>query len=193
MNLFALIKQHINTDENLVRSAHELDKAIKHIVQLLSDSYVLYLNNSFASSVFLSITACEEVAKAHLGSFTDGKISNGKQKNMFRDHKTKHMLAAMPTVPMGSRLEKAIGKTELERMMNMAKNSGFVQLRESSLYFQREKDILVVPSDKIDKNLARVLLLFSIEVFDDALVGMTTFSMDIDKQTDTIFKELTKA
>lgn len=193
MNLFALIKQHINTDENLVRSAHELDKAIKHIVQLLSDSYVLYLNNSYASSVFLSITACEEVAKAHLGSFTDGKISNGKQKNMFRDHKTKHMLAAMPTVPMGSRLEKAIGKTELERMMNMAKNSGFVQLRESSLYFQREKDILVVPSDKIDKNLARVLLLFSIEVFDDALVGMTTFSMDIDKQTDTIFKELTKA
>ena len=192
MDPFELIKQHINTDENLVRSAHELDKAIKHIVQLLSDSYVLYSNNSFSSSVFLSITACEEVVKAHLGPFTDGKTSNYKSKNIFRDHKTKHMLAAMPTVPMGSRLEKAIGKTELERMMNMAQNSGFVQLRESSLYFQREKDTLVVPSDKIDKNLARVILLFALEVFDDALVGTTTFSMEIDKKTDTMFEELTK-
>lgn len=76
--------------------------------------------------------------------------------------------------------------------MNMAQNSGFVQLRESSLYFQREKDILVVPSDKINKNLARVLLLFALEVFDDALVGTTTFSMEIDKKTDSIFEELTK-
>ncbi len=192
MDQFELIKQHINTDENLVQSVHELDKAIKHIVQLLSDSYVLYSNNSFSSSVFLSITACEEVVKAHLGPFTDGKTSNGKPKNMFRDHKTKHMLAAMPTIPIGSRLEKAIGKTELERMMNMAQNSGFVQLRESSLYFQREKDILIVPSDKIDKNLARVLLLFALEVFDDALVGTTTFSMEIDKKIDTIFEELKK-
>lgn len=192
MELFELIKQHINTNKNLVRNANELDKAIKHIVQLLSDSYVLYLNNSFSSSVFISITACEEIAKAHLGPFTDGKTSNGKPKNMFRDHKTKHILAAMPTVPMGDRLEKAIGKTELERMMNMAKNSGFVYLRESSLYFQRENDILVVPSDKINKNLARVLLLFAIEVFDDALVGSTKFSMEIDKKTDIIFEELTK-
>ncbi|MCT7489406.1 AbiV family abortive infection protein [Aliarcobacter cryaerophilus] len=192
MELFELIKQYINTNKNLVRSVNELDKAIKHIVQLLSDSYVLYSNNGFSSSVFLSITACEEIAKAHIGIFTDGKTSNGKEKNMFRDHKTKHILAAMPTVPMGDRLEKAIGKTELERMMNMAKNSGFVQLRERSLYFQRENDILVVPSDKIDKNLARLLLLFAIEVFDDALVGTTKFSMEIYKKTDTIFEELTK-
>ena len=41
MDQFELIKQHINTDKNLVRSVHELDKAIKHIVQLLSDSYIL--------------------------------------------------------------------------------------------------------------------------------------------------------
>jgi len=74
----------------------------------------------------------------------------------------------------------------------MAHNSGFLQLRESALYFQREKDILVVPSDKFDKKTARNILLFALEVFDDALVGMTTYSMEIDKKTDTMFKELEK-
>ena len=161
-------------------------------MQQLSDAYILYENNSFSSSVFMSITACEEVAKAHLGSFSDGTTANGKPKNMFRNHKTKHILSAMPTVPMGSRLEKAIGEAELKKMMNMAHNSGFVQLRESALYFQREKGKLVVPSDKIDKKTARSILLFALEVFDDALVGITTYSMEIDKRTDTIFNKLAK-
>jgi len=192
MDLFKLIEQQLNTDNNLIQSVDEFNKAIEHIVQQLSDAYILYENNSFSSSVFMSITVCEEVAKAHLGSFFDGTIANGKSKNIFRDHKTKHILSAMPTVPMGSRLEKAIGKTELKKMMNMAHNSGFVQLRESALYFQREKGTLIVPSDKIDKKTARSILLFALEVFDDALVGITTYSMEIDKKTDAIFNKLAK-
>ena len=190
MDPFKLIEKHINTDNNLIQSIDEINRAIEHIVQQLSDAYMLYENNSFSSSVFMSITACEEVAKAHLGSFTDGTTAKGKPKNIFRDHKTKHILSALPTVPMGSRLEKAIGKAELTKMMNMAHNSGFAQLRESALYFQREKDTLVVPSDKIDKKTARSILLFALEIFDDALVGVTTYSMEIDKKTDSMFNKL---
>jgi AbiV family abortive infection protein len=184
----------ISSGKKLVRNSQELNKAIEHIVQLLSDSYILYSNNSFPSSAFFSITACEEVAKANMGMFTNGKskTSNDKSKNIFREHKTKHILAAMHTVPMGARLEKAIGKKDLMKMMKMAHNSGFVQIRENSLYFQREQDALVVPVDKIDKNLARTLLLFAIEVFDDALVGSTSYSMEIYKKTDEIFNELAK-
>jgi len=77
-------------------------------------------------------------------------------------------------------------------MIELAHSSDMTKLRESSLYFQRENGILVVPSEKIDKKLARTLLLFSIEVFDDALVGTTNYSMEIDKETDAIFEKLSK-
>ena len=53
-----------------IKSAEDLNKGIKHILQLIGDSYILYKNGSYASSVFISITIIEEVAKVHLGIFT---------------------------------------------------------------------------------------------------------------------------
>lgn len=190
MEVFELINGMARTDENLIKSADELDKAIDHIVQLIQDACTLYLSDSYSSSAFLSITACEEVAKAHIGSFTDGKHPEQKGRNVFRDHKTKHVMAALPTVPMGKRLEDALGKVELQRIMNMAKNAGFVQIRENALYFQREKGSLVIPYEKIDKKLARSLVLFAIEVFDDALVGMTNHSYKMDDITDALLEQI---
>ncbi|WP_438958014.1 AbiV family abortive infection protein [Porticoccus sp.] len=190
MEFFELIQGRARTDENLIRCAEELDKAIDHIVQLIRDACTLYFAESYSSSVFLSITACEEVSKAHIGSFTNGNHLEKKGRNVFRDHKTKHAMAALPTVPMGQRLEGALGKGELQRVMNMAQNAGLVQTREHALYFQREKGNLVVPSEKIDKNLARSLALFAIEVFDDALVGMTNHSYEMDEITDGLFEQV---
>tara|TARA_R110000787_G_scaffold278320_1_gene387997 strand:+ start:664 stop:1245 length:582 start_codon:yes stop_codon:yes gene_type:complete len=190
MEVFELIEGMVRTDENLIQSADELDQAIDHIVQLIRDACTLYIGGSYPSSAFLSITACEEVAKAHIGSFTDGIHPENKGRNVFRDHKTKHLLAAMRTVPMGQRLEDALGKGELQRVMNMAQNSGFVQVRENALYFQRENEKLVVPSEKIDKKLGRSLVLFSIEVFDDALVGLTNHSNEVDDITDALFEQI---
>lgn len=190
MEVFKLIQGVVRTDANLIRSVDELNKAIDHIVRLIQNSSSLYLGGSYPSSAFLSITACEEVAKAHIGLFTDGKHPEKSGRNMFRDHKIKHQMAAMPTVPMGKRLEDALGKDELERIMRMAQNAGFVQIRENALYFQRENDRLVVPSEKIDKNLARSLVLFAIEAFDDALVGSTKYSNEADDITDALFEQI---
>ncbi len=190
MEVYELIHGMVRTEDNLIQSADELDKAIDHIVQLIQDSCALYMGGSYASSAFLSITACEEVAKAHIGSFTDGQQADKQGKNLFRDHKTKHKMAALPTVPMGQRLEEALGKTELQRIMNMAQNSGFVQARGNALYFQREKGSLVVPADKIDRKLSRSLALFAIEAFDDALVGLTNHSYEMDDITDELFEHV---
>lgn len=180
MEVFELIQRMVRTDKkNLIEDADELNKAIDHIVQLILDSCTLYMNGSYPNSAFLSITACEEVAKAHIGIYADGTHPDKNRRNVFRDHKAKHQMAALPSVPMGQRLEDALGKDELKRVMNMAQNAGFIQTRENSLYFQRENDSLVIPSEKIDKKLARTLVLFAIEVFDDALVGLTNHSRDI--------------
>jgi AbiV family abortive infection protein len=190
MEVFEFIQSTTRPSKNLIQSAEELDRAIDHIVLLIKDSCTLYLRRGYSSSAFLSITACEEVAKASVGMFTDGMHPDKKGCNVFRDHKSKHVMAALPTVPMGQRLEEALGKGELKRVMNMARNSGLVQTRENSLYFQREKDCLVTPSDKIDKNLSRSLALFAIEVFDDALVGKTRHSYEMGAITDALFEQL---
>jgi AbiV family abortive infection protein len=190
MEVFKLIQSFVSSDENLIQSVDEFDKAIDHIVRLIQDSSLLYLNGSYPSSAFLSITACEEVAKANVGLFTDGTHPKGNGRNAFRDHKTKHQMAAMPTILMGKRLEDALGKVELQRIMSMAHNAGFVQVRESALYFQRENVNLVVPSEKVDKKLARSLILFAIEAFDDALVRLTNHSFDADDITDALFEQI---
>lgn len=196
MEIYKLLNKLVRTEDNLIQSADDLDLAINHIVQLLTDATGLFMHGSYATAAFLSITACEEVAKAHIGSFTDGQHPEGKRKtgrNMFRDHKTKHALAALETVPMGERLQKALGNKELTRIMNMAQNAGFVQTRENALYFQRENSELVAPLQKIDKTFSRSLVLFSIEVFDDALVGLTNYSMTIVKCTDALFEQVANA
>ncbi len=178
--------------DNLIKTSKEFDLGVTHVVQLLKDAELLYCNHSYTSSIFLSITALEEIAKVHVGSFTDGKHptkENGR--NLFRDHKVKHKLVALPTVAMGSRLEVAIGKAEVTKLMNLAKNGGFVKIREDALYFQRINDKLVVPSYVLSSSLSRSLLLFAIEAFDDALVGSTNYSMKISEETDEMFANIT--
>ena len=189
-----LISNLVTTEDNLIRGVEELNAAISHIVQLLEDSTTLYLNDSYATSAFLSITACEEIAKANIGAFTDGtNPSNGKKRNMFLDHKTKHKLVALPTIPMGTRLNDAVGEQNVRELMKMAQTGAFVTLRENALYFQRENNHLVIPKDKMSKNKSRSLLLFAIEAFDDAIVGYTNFSMEISSHTDELFNKVRKA
>ncbi|KXO13311.1 OrfI protein [Moritella sp. JT01] len=189
MEVIELIYSLVRSEERLIRSVEEMDKAIGHAVTLIQDSSCLYLNGSYSSSVFLSITVLEEVAKAHVGAFTGGNHPV-KNRNVFKDHKTKHILAAFPTVAMGKRLQDAIGEKEIDRLINMAKNSGLVQAREFSLYFQRENGKLKVPADKVNRKFARSILLFAIEVFDDALGGVTNYSNEAAEVTDELFEQV---
>ena len=73
MRTYELLNNLVRTEDNLIQGADDLDIAINHIVQLLTDAAGLFMRESYATAAFLSITACEEVAKAHIGSFTDGQ------------------------------------------------------------------------------------------------------------------------
>lgn len=174
-----------------IKGVEQLNKCINHILQLITDAYALYMNNSFSSSAFLSIAVIEEVAKVHMGMFikgTSGRVS----KDKLRDHKTKEIIGVNYTVSMGERLKNAIGMEELEKIYDLAYSGELKNLRETSIYCDRRDDTIVTPSDIIDKKFARSLLLFAIESFDDNLVGYTNHSMDISKQTDVFFENVAK-
>lgn len=183
-----------NSTGRLIESVEEFNAACEHIVLLIEEAEGVFLNGGYSTSTFLAITAIEETAKAHLGSFTGrGPDPESRKNNIFYDHRKKHQIAARPTVSMGQRLQAAIGEEMLGRILYMSSSKALLDLRESSLYFERRNGKLQSPRTITDKNLSRSILLYAIEVFDDALVGFTNYSMELSGRTDGIFSRIASA
>jgi len=175
-----------------IKSAEDLNKGIKHILQLIGDSYILYKNGSYASSVFISITIIEEVAKVHLGIFTKAPDATAKKDLLRKDHTAKHIVGTNYTISMGKRLVDAIGNDEMERIFQTAYDGNIKNLREHALYCDCEHGKIRIPQERITKKQARAMLLFAIESFDDNLVGYTNYSLEESKWTDELFERITK-
>lgn len=156
----------------------------------LAELEAVFRYGSFAIATFLAITALEETAKVHVGMYRRSQeMPSRRDDPLYRD-KTKHMLGAAPTIPMGSRLAEAIGSEKLEALMNRARGGQLVSLREQCLYLESKDGHLVVPSEQITREDTRAMLLFAIEAFDDALVGYTNHSFDVGKRADALFDSL---
>ncbi len=172
----------------MVKDSAELNQVCDHILQLLRAATSLFHNGFYSTAVFIAITALEETAKAHVGTFRKPPSTQTKTRNdpLYR-HTDKHLLAASPTICMGSRISEAIGKARVAEIMEMASSGQLKALRESSLYFERTGETLVVPTDVLSMDLARELLLFSLEAFDDALVGYTDHSVTVGESASELF------
>lgn len=182
------------TGERLVGSAAEFDDACDHVARLLEESFAVFEQGGYSTSIFLAITALEETAKCHIGIFTGGGPDPEKrQKNVFYQHGTKHKMASLPTVAMGTRLRDAVGPERIDAIIELANTGRLIELRESALYFERKNGKITTPRNTTSKTLAREILLFAIEAFDDALVGYTKSSMDISQRTDVIFEKTKSA
>jgi AbiV family abortive infection protein len=190
----AQLLEFLPCDNNLIRHVDEFDAACDHILEILEESEMIFSRGGFSTSVFLSITAIEETAKAHLGMFTGGGPDPEQRKgNIFFQHKKKHQLAAQQTVGMGSRLNEALGAERVQQLLRESLDGKLLDQRESALYFQRVNGSIVTPRSTITAERARELLLLAIETFDDALVGFSNHSMIIDKRSDVIFSKIANA
>lgn len=180
----------LNSESNFfIKTADDLNIGIDHLFRLIKDSYILYQNKSFASSVFLSIAVIEEVAKIHMALFVKGTNTYVKKEKL-RDHKSKEMIGVNYTVCMGTRIKEALGDEMLEKIYNLAYSGELKELREKSIYFERCDGAVVTPYDIITQEFSKSILLFAIDSFDDNLVGLTTHSMDVSIKTDALFESL---
>jgi AbiV family abortive infection protein len=177
----------LGVGQRIANSVEEFDEVGEHVVQLLRDSSLLLENGSASTACFLAITALEETAKVHIDLFRHSAVPVARGKDPLFKHKEKHRIAAAPTLAMGSRLQKAIGETRLRELMDLARNGGLVPLRESCLYVERKDGTLRIPNAVVSKGLAREMLLFAAESFDDAVVGFTNKSFDLGVATDELF------
>jgi AbiV family abortive infection protein len=172
----------------LIESVEEFNLACEHVVLLIEESETIFQREGYSTATFLAITAIEETAKVHFGAFTAGGPDLERRKsNIFYDHGKKLQMAAMPTVFMGRRLQAAIGERALVRLLEMEHSKELLALRESSLYLERRNGALHSARTTIDRDLSRSLVLYAIEVFDDALVGFTDYSMTLSHRTDEVF------
>lgn len=91
---------------------------------------------------------------------------------------------------MGKRLIDSLWKERIEELYRLTYSGGLKGLREDSLHWYIKNGRMELPREVVDKTFARDLLLFSIEVFDDRLIGYTNYSMEVSRTTDKLFQEI---
>lgn len=168
-----------------------LNRACDHILQLIEDAYSCYTRESFGSSVFLAITAIEEIAKAEVGIFRKSE-KNGEvksHKDLLFNHLSKHRMAILPSVFMGKRLEEVLGKERCEEVFAEVAEGSLRELRENALYIQNINDQFFTPKELINKDKSREILLLVIEAADDRLIGYTGHTSVIEERLNELFEE----
>ena len=173
-----------------IASTEDFNRCVDHIVGLLNDAALLYRFGSYATSAFMSIAAIEEAGKSEMGLYIKQRAGKKVKKDLLCDHKKKETVAAMPTVAMGQRLVDALGNERIEELYRLTYFGDLKRLREDALYWDIKNGRLELPEEVVDKAFARDLLLFSIEVFDDRLVGYTHYSIEVSRATDKLFREI---
>ena len=173
-----------------IDSSEDFNRCFDHVMGLLKDAALLFKSGSYATSAFMSIAAIEESGKSELSLYTRQEPENKLRNDPLRDHKKKETAAVIHTVAMGGRLVDALGDKRIEELCELAYSGELKRLREDALYWDIKNGRIELPEDVVDRALARDLLLFSIEVFDDRLVGYTHYSIEASRTTDELFQEI---
>ena len=173
-------------------SAPDFNRACDQILILLGDSLSCFKQGSYGTSVFLAITAIEETAKAEVGIYRrkGNSVPVKKSKDLLYSHISKHRMAVLPTVFMGTRLINALGEKRCEQILKEVNDGGLIKLREDSLYFSNINGNFVTPQDTITKNKSIEILMLALETADDRLVGYTEYSMIIGGKIDKLFDSI---
>ena len=151
---------------------HLFDTAANHVAVILGDAMETFRRLSDANSVFLSITAMEETAKAEILGFRVQRSDKKGGRDPLRDHGQKHIIAARPTTFMG-RLPSILGEEVCARLQSEAESGAFIQLRGKALYVHARADGIMSPLGTITKPRAIEILLLALECADDIIVGST--------------------
>ena len=175
-------------------TVNEFNKCCDHVHNLIEDSYLLYSNKSYATSVFISITAIEEICKIEISRFRERmeNVSNGRKGDYLFSHSKKHDMGLNELIKMNSRLCDAIGNDALSEIFKKAKDGTIKDVRESAVYISSSKYGPVCSREIITQEISRNYLLVAIEVWYETFFGLTSHANEIDKRMDELFELIAK-
>jgi AbiV family abortive infection protein len=188
---FEVVEKAIAAGEGLSGQnvVHLFDTAANHVAVLLGDAVETFRRSSYGTSVFLSITAMEETAKAEILGFRVQRSDKKGGRDPLRDHGQKHIIAVRPTTFMG-RLPSILGEEVCARLQSEAESGGFIELREKALYVHAGTDGITSPFDAITRPRAKEILLLALECADDIVVGSTNRSFELGNQFEAWIREI---
>ncbi len=173
-----------------IRTADEVDHYLDYLLSLMGGSEALFTTGHYHLAAFAAITAIEETARAHLSIFRGSDAARKKGRDPLRNHAEKQK-AAMGVIFMGQRMHDILGGEDAAQDFHRKINSGyFNELREKSLYCFPGDVSFVRPTDFIDIDMARIVVLVAIETVDDTFCGLTNHSFQVSKEFDAIFDRI---
>ena len=141
---------------------------VAHVKNTWIKSKKLYLDGDYALSVFLSILVIEETAKMNFAwqdLFKKENNNNIKPNDFFINHKNKLFIGIMSACLINARLDRILGIEFIEKMLKLSEEkNGFMKLRNSSVYIDYVNGKIVIPNEKIDKELSKKLCVLSGEI-----------------------------
>jgi AbiV family abortive infection protein len=192
-----LIEKSIGiSSENLIgfKDSYEFDIVLCHLRDMFRSSKLLLDNGFFSQSLFLTITVLEEIAKTEVCIFRGfGSTEEKKRsKDPLFNHKSKHMISANPILLIGDRLKNSLGSERLDYLFKELESGNFLDIREKCLYFERNKETIVIPTETIDPILSMEMILIVIEMFDDKFVGITPPADEISIELKYMYIDIEK-
>ncbi len=175
------------------KSIEDFEKCLLHIENLIDSAILLYKNNFITQSFFITITSIEEIAKAEVcvyrGLQKENKIVVKRNKDGLFNHKSKHIISANDITFNYLKSISKIGLKEVNKIKEKLINGDFINLRESSIYFENTLNGTKTPNDFVTQKDSLNLLLICIELCEDRLFG---FSEKTDIITDRVLEKLNK-
>ena len=171
----------------------EYNAAVVHVCELISASNSLFRGGNFTPSLFLSITAFEEIAKiksGHMRSWNKNREKVKRGKDPLFNHGRKHKIAVDPIYLIGDRIGNSIGVTRVKEIFDGYESGKYSSLREEALYFSRTDEGIHIPAKKISLTLAAEHLLIAIEICCDEFWGMTSEASEVCDTTDKLYEEI---
>src|SRR4051812_5358625 len=90
------------SDETVIA---DFNKGCDHVHGLLRDSALLWTRRSYSTSLFLAITAIEEIAKLEIALYRSHErtaVANRRSEDHLYSHKSKHMIALQEVIAIGT-------------------------------------------------------------------------------------------
>ncbi|QXP74690.1 AbiV family abortive infection protein [Tenacibaculum sp. AHE15PA] len=192
---YELINDSIKiSSEKLIgfKSTEEFEKSLFHVKHLIKSSILLLENKFYNQSLFLTITAIEEIAKIEICVYRgfNERTKVNRRKDPLFNHYSKHKISANPIILIGERLKKSIGEDRLIEIFKNLQSGKFIEIRENCLYFERNNEKLIIPNEIIDEKKSYETLLIAIEMIDDKFWGLTELASKISDELNKYYSKI---
>ncbi len=148
----------------------QLEEYIKHAESIWNDAIILYREQRYSTSCFISIVCIEECSKISFGEFQyyhrvlhedsyRGKKAQGK--NPLTKHSRKHFIAACSGALVNTRMDNILGIDEVEAFIQNCESGQLEKIRQMCLYADINREGSVLAPEAIitkDKSLFYVCL-----------------------------------